>query len=93
MWILINGIVGGASGDSFRIEVVTHVEYIPTLPFSTWSPTEATKVTESQVGGLLKEIAGKIPDVISGDVGRVLSGAYEVGRKMYETYKLASVLM
>lgn len=35
MWVLFNGL---SASDSFRIEVVCHVEYIPTLPFGSWSP-------------------------------------------------------
>lgn len=45
MWVLFNGINSGAVNDSYRIEVVTHVEYIPTLPFGSWSPPEVPKVT------------------------------------------------
>lgn len=37
MWVLFNGLT---NTDSFRIEVVTHVEYVPTLPFGTWAPPE-----------------------------------------------------
>ncbi len=38
MWILFNGL---SQTDSFRIEVVCHTEYVPTLPFGSWSPPEA----------------------------------------------------
>jgi len=44
MWVLFNGL---SVTDSFRIEVVTHVEYVPTLAFGTWAPP-STPVLEPE---------------------------------------------
>jgi hypothetical protein len=37
MWLLFNGI---NSADTYRVEVVTTVEFIPTLGFDPWSPAK-----------------------------------------------------
>jgi hypothetical protein len=36
IWVLLNGI---STSDTYRVEVVTTVEYIPTLTFESWSPS------------------------------------------------------
>lgn len=53
MWILFNGL---AISDSFRVEVVCHVEYIPTLPFGSWSPPLPPKLDDSHLSHFLKEV-------------------------------------
>jgi len=42
IWLLFNGI---NASDSYRVEVVTTVEYIPTLVFESWSPSKTSPLT------------------------------------------------
>lgn len=79
MWILFNGL---AATDSFRIEVVCHVEYVPTLPFGSWSPPEAPVLDDGALTTLLKTVRNVLPEVINGDFGRKISGVLETGRKI-----------
>lgn len=79
MWILFNGL---NTGDSFRIEVVCHVEYVPTLPFGAWSPPSTPILDQSYMAQFMKSVRGILPEVVNGDLGRKVSGAMEVGRKL-----------
>lgn len=79
MWILFNGL---SATDSFRIEVVCHVEYVPTLPFGSWSPPQAPKLDDGALTNLLRTVRNVLPEVINGDFGRKLTGAVELGRKI-----------
>lgn len=79
MWILFNGL---SATDTFRIEVVCHVEYVPTLPFGSWSPPEAPTLDNSALTTFLKSVRNVLPEVINGDYGRKIAGALEVGRKI-----------
>jgi len=79
MWILFNGL---SATDTFRIEVVCHVEYVPTLPFGSWSPPEAPTLDSSALTTFLKNVRNVLPEVINGDYGRKIAGALEVGRKI-----------
>lgn len=79
MWILFNGL---SNTDSFRIEVVCHIEYIPTLPFGSWSPPEAPVLDNSALTTFLKSVRNILPEVINGDYGRKIAGVIETGRKI-----------
>lgn len=81
---------GISTSDTFRVEVVTNVEYEPTLTFGAWSPPEPSKITPNDLTDFLRSTRSNIEDVISGDLGRKLYGSYEIGRKMYEGMKLIS---
>lgn len=87
MWVLFNGI---SASDNFRIEVVTHLEYVPTLVFGSWSPPEAPVLNESDLTGFFREIRTNISDVISGDMGRALTGGVELGKKVGRGMRLVS---
>jgi len=90
MWVLFNGI---ALSDTFRIEVVTHVEYVPTLPFGSWAPPESPSLDISYLSKFLMSVRNNLGEVINGDIGRELSGAMEVGRKIGQGLKLVSAIM
>jgi len=79
MWILFNGL---SVTDTFRIEVVCHVEYVPTLPFGSWSPPEAPTLDSGALTTFLKSVRNMLPEVINGDYGRKIAGALELGRKI-----------
>jgi hypothetical protein len=42
MYVLLNGI---STTDTFRVEVVTRVEFVPTLIFDSWSPSISSKLS------------------------------------------------
>jgi hypothetical protein len=54
MWLLFTGI---STSDTYRLEVVTTVEYVPTLTFDSWSPSEVSKVSRTDVTPMFKSIS------------------------------------
>lgn len=87
MWVLFNGI---STTDTFRIEVVCHVEYIPTLPFGSWSPPESPSLSEDKLTSFLKEVRSLLPEAVNGDLGRKVAGAMETGRKFGKAMALVA---
>ncbi len=89
MWVLFNGL---AATDSFRVEVVVHVEYVPTLPFGSWSPPEPPTLDSSFLSKFLGSIRNNLSEVINGDLGKTISGALETGRKIGQGLQLVSAM-
>lgn len=63
MWLLFNGI---STQDTYRLEVTTTVEYVPTLNFDSWSPAVSSDISHSDTTPIFKELAKDIFSVVTG---------------------------
>jgi len=88
MWLLFSGI---NTADTYRIEVVTTVEFIPTMGFDPWSPAMQSKIMTKDTESLLHDVSLEgIFDVITGELGRDLFGGGNTGmivNKAIETFQ------
>jgi hypothetical protein len=53
--------------DVYRIEVVTRVEYVPTLLFDSWSPAIKSPVSESAIKNLADIVDKDLTGAITGN--------------------------
>ncbi len=78
IYVLFNGI---STSDSFRVEVVTTVEYIPTLVFESWSPSKASELSTDVSKSLSKFFGNNIFEAITGKLGDMIVGdPYSTGQ-------------
>lgn len=54
MWLLFTGI---SALDTYRLEVVTNVEFVPTLAFDSWSPALPSVLTTQDTTPMLKSLS------------------------------------
>lgn len=74
--VLLNGI---NTTDTYRIEVVYSVEYIPTSSFTAWTETVSSPLTTESIRSFSKNIMNEIAPAISGLIGRKIAGSGSIG--------------
>lgn len=76
MVMLLNGI---SNTDSYRVEVIYTVEFIPCITFAAWAEQSHSPLTSDVTRQLSKTVMNYIGDIVSGFVGRELAGSQAVG--------------
>jgi len=74
--VLLNGI---SNTDTYRIEVVYSVEYIPTSAFTAWTETTSSPLSTDSIRSFSKNIMNEIAPAISGLIGRKIAGSGSIG--------------
>jgi len=66
MYLLLDGI---STTDNFRVEIVTRVEFVPTLTFDAWAPSIPSKLTTEDLAPFKKVVSSSISESVSGLLG------------------------